>query len=141
MASAPQHGGRVIGHCPKCARATATEDRFCGGCGAELSATCAGCAASLPPDGAFCTRCGAPRADRRAPAAGRPTLEDRRRISVQFVDLIDFTPYVERTDPEQVRALQTGFFQAARQVITRYGGVVEKFIGDAVMALFGAPVA
>ncbi|GIJ68687.1 hypothetical protein Voc01_036040 [Virgisporangium ochraceum] len=58
-----------------------------------------------------------------------------------FVDLIDFTPYVERTDPEQVRDLQTAFFAAARRVITQYGGVVEKYIGDAVMALFGAPVA
>ena len=54
-----------------------------------------------------------------------------------FVDLIDFTPYVERTDPEHVRTLQSRFFAAARRVIGRYGGVVEKYIGDAVMALFG----
>ena len=67
--------------------------------------------------------------------------EDRRRVSVLFVDLIDFTPYVERADPEQVRAMQTGFFSAARRVVGQYGGVVEKYIGDAVMALFGAPVA
>jgi predicted ATPase/class 3 adenylate cyclase len=68
-------------------------------------------------------------------------LEDRRRISVLFIDLIDFTPYVERADPELVRGLQTGFFSAARRVVGQYGGVVEKYIGDAVMALFGAPVA
>ncbi|MDG4827145.1 adenylate/guanylate cyclase domain-containing protein [Asanoa sp. WMMD1127] len=67
--------------------------------------------------------------------------EDRRRVSVLFVDLIDFTPYAERSDPEQVRAMQTGFFSAARRVVGQYGGVVEKYIGDAVMALFGAPVA
>lgn len=67
--------------------------------------------------------------------------EDRRRISVLFVDLIDFTPYVERADPELVRELQKGFFSTAREVIGQYGGVVEKYIGDAVMALFGAPVA
>ncbi|HEX5740656.1 MAG TPA: adenylate/guanylate cyclase domain-containing protein, partial [Pilimelia sp.] len=91
--------------------------------------------------GAFCTRCGAPRTDRAEPSPAPATLEDRRRISVQFVDLIDFTPYVEQADPEQVRHLQTGFFHTARQVIGRYGGVVEKYIGDAVMALFGAPVA
>jgi class 3 adenylate cyclase len=60
---------------------------------------------------------------------------------VLFVDLIDFTPYVERADPELVRELQKGFFATARQVIGQYGGVVEKYIGDAVMALFGAPVA
>jgi predicted ATPase/class 3 adenylate cyclase len=60
---------------------------------------------------------------------------------VLFVDLIDFTPYVERADPELVRGMQTGFFTAARRVVGQYGGVVEKYIGDAVMALFGAPVA
>ncbi|BCB78889.1 hypothetical protein GCM10022251_43940 [Phytohabitans flavus] len=58
-----------------------------------------------------------------------------------FVDLIDFTPYVESSDPELVRGMQTGFFSAARRVVGQYGGVVEKYIGDAVMALFGAPVA
>lgn len=62
-------------------------------------------------------------------------------MSVLFVDLIDFTPYVEQSDPELVRAMQTGFFSAARRVVGQYGGVVEKYIGDAVMALFGAPVA
>jgi class 3 adenylate cyclase len=67
--------------------------------------------------------------------------EDRRRISVLFVDLIDFTPYAERADPEIVRELQKDFFATARNVISQYGGVVEKYIGDAVMALFGAPVA
>ncbi|GGJ85216.1 hypothetical protein GCM10010123_13620 [Pilimelia anulata] len=137
----PSHGGRVIGQCPRCSRVTAPEDRFCGGCGAELTAACGGCGVSLPPEGAYCTRCGAARTARPEPAPARATLEDRRRISVQFVDLIDFTPYVEQADPEQVRHLQTGFFSAAREVIIRYGGVVEKYIGDAVMALFGAPVA
>ncbi len=72
---------------------------------------------------------------------GSDQHEDRRRVSVLFVDLIDFTPYAERADPEQVRAMQTGFFSAARRVVGQYGGVVEKYIGDAVMALFGAPVA
>lgn len=62
-------------------------------------------------------------------------------MSVLFVDLIDSTPYAERSDPELVRAMQLGFFSAARRVIGQYGGVVEKYIGDAVMALFGAPVA
>ncbi len=88
---------------------------------------------------AFCTSCGAPRAGTDLP--GALNQEDRRRVSVLFVDLIDFTPYVERADPELVRGMQTGFFSAARRVVGQYGGVVEKYIGDAVMALFGAPVA
>jgi len=57
------------------------------------------------------------------------------------VDLVDSTPYAERTDPELVRRVQTSFFSSVRKVIAQYGGVVEKYIGDAVMALFGAPVA
>ncbi|MER7331991.1 MULTISPECIES: adenylate/guanylate cyclase domain-containing protein [unclassified Micromonospora] len=125
--------------CDRCGRTAAAGDRFCGGCGNELGAVCPHCLRPLARDVAFCTSCGAPRpgADRRA----APPQEDRRRVSVLFVDLIDFTPYVERADPELVRGMQTGFFSAARRVVGQYGGVVEKYIGDAVMALFGAPVA
>jgi class 3 adenylate cyclase len=88
---------------------------------------------------AFCTACGAARPGR----AGQPParIEDRRRVSVLFVDLIDSTPLVERADPEQFRETQTGFFTAVRRVVGQYGGVVEKYIGDAVMVLFGAPIA
>jgi class 3 adenylate cyclase len=92
----------------------------------------------LAGDALFCTGCGA----RRNPAKVSTTeQEDRRRVSVMFVDLVDFTPYVERADPELVRGMQSGFFAETRRVIGQYGGVVEKYIGDAVMALFGAPVA
>jgi class 3 adenylate cyclase len=67
--------------------------------------------------------------------------EDRRRVSVLFIDVVSFTRFVERSDPEQVRRMQSAFFATVRQVIGRYNGLVEKYIGDAVMALFGAPVA
>ncbi|MEV0154626.1 adenylate/guanylate cyclase domain-containing protein [Micromonospora sp. NPDC050686] len=125
--------------CDRCGRTAADGDRFCGGCGAELGAVCPHCLRPLAADVAFCTSCGSPRAGARQPITA--PQEDRRRISVLFVDLIDFTPYVERADPEQVRAMQTGFFATAKRVVGQYGGVVEKYIGDAVMALFGAPVA
>ncbi|MFF5227142.1 AAA family ATPase [Dactylosporangium sp. NPDC000521] len=150
----------ISSQCARCGRQSGDGDRFCGGCGAELSPACATCGRSLAPDASFCTGCGTPRAatgagsgpagraDRGGGHIGRATVpipatrsEDRRRISVLFVDLIDFTPYVERADPELVRELQKGFFSTAREVIGQYGGVVEKYIGDAVMALFGAPVA
>ncbi|GAB3150570.1 hypothetical protein GCM10027290_38340 [Micromonospora sonneratiae] len=94
----------------------------------------------MAADAAFCTSCGKPRPSG-VPKSPTAVQEDRRRVSVLFVDLIDFTPYVERADPELVRGMQTGFFSAARRVVGQYGGVVEKYIGDAVMALFGAPVA
>jgi len=61
--------------------------------------------------------------------------------SVLFCDLVGFTPVAESRDPELVRELLSGYFQVARTVIGRYGGVVEKFIGDAVMAVWGTPVA
>ncbi|HLL64538.1 MAG TPA: adenylate/guanylate cyclase domain-containing protein [Micromonosporaceae bacterium] len=125
--------------CAQCGRPAGSDDRFCGGCGAALPATCASCGGPLAPDAAFCTGCGTARTGRATP--GTPTTDDRRRISVLFIDLIDFTPYVERSDPELVRHLQTGYFAEARRVVSQYGGVVEKYIGDAVMALFGAPVA
>ncbi|GAA2612947.1 hypothetical protein GCM10010399_49800 [Dactylosporangium fulvum] len=146
----------ISSQCARCGRQAGEGDRFCGGCGAELSPACVACGRTLSPDAAFCTGCGTPRdaaaAARNLSRAERPMgratvpipvprSEDRRRISVLFVDLIDFTPYVERADPELVRELQQSFFSTAREVIGQYGGVVEKYIGDAVMALFGAPVA
>ncbi|MFC0533820.1 ATP-binding protein [Phytohabitans kaempferiae] len=130
-------GGRISAPCPRCARPAAPADRFCAGCGAELSPACARCQRPYSAGAAYCTGCGAGL----GPGQAGTPQEDRRRISVLFVDLIDFTPYVESSDPELVRAMQTGFFSAARRVVGQYGGVVEKYIGDAVMALFGAPVA
>jgi class 3 adenylate cyclase len=67
--------------------------------------------------------------------------EERRRVSVLFVDAVGSTPFAETADPETVRAHQTGFFETVRRVVRQYGGVVEKYIGDAAMVLFGAPVA
>ena len=61
--------------------------------------------------------------------------------SVLFCDLVGFTPLSESRDPEAVRELLSEYFVVARTVIERYGGMVEKFIGDAVMAVWGAPVA
>ena len=75
-----------------------------------------------------------------AAVAGGPVAE-RRVCSVLFCDLVGFTPLSESRDPEAVRELLSGYFAVARTVIGRYGGVVEKFIGDAVMAVWGTPVA
>jgi class 3 adenylate cyclase len=72
--------------------------------------------------------------------AGGPVAE-RRVCSVLFCDVVGFTPLSEARDPEAVRELLSAYFAVARTVIGRYGGVVEKFIGDAVMAVWGTPVA
>ncbi|WP_344750505.1 adenylate/guanylate cyclase domain-containing protein, partial [Micromonospora olivasterospora] len=67
-----------------------------------------------------------------------PVPEERRTVSVLFADIVGSTALVERLDPEDVRALQRVYFGTVSAVLARWGGVVEKYVGDAVMALFGA---
>ncbi len=122
--------------CPICSRAANPGDRFCGGCGNALRPTCARCGRTHEIGTAFCTNCGNSLTE--PSALGQ---EDRRRVSVLFLDMVWFTAFAESADPEQVRTIQNEYFATARSVVRRYGGVVEKYIGDAVMALFGAPVA
>ncbi|HEX6869973.1 MAG TPA: adenylate/guanylate cyclase domain-containing protein, partial [Micromonosporaceae bacterium] len=88
-------------------------------------------------DLAFCTGCGR---NLRA-ATVTQAREERRRVSVLFADAVGSTPFAERADPETIRAQQTQFFNTVRDIVRHYGGVVEKYIGDAAMVLFGAPVA
>jgi class 3 adenylate cyclase/tetratricopeptide (TPR) repeat protein len=99
--------------------------------------TCPRCDSYTDRELPFCTQCGERLADSATPL---PPVE-RRRVSVLFVDLTGFTALSETLDPEDVRALQSAYFAKVRQVAERYGGVVEKYIGDAVMVVFGAPVA
>src|SRR5688572_30803836 len=70
-----------------------------------------------------------------------PSAFERRIVTVLFADLVGFTPLSERLDPEDVATIQDAYFGAVRDTITRYGGVLEKFIGDAAMAVFGVPAA
>ena len=99
--------------------------------------TCPGCSFAVSPGFAFCPGCG-----RRLPSADTTEREsDRRQVTVLFADLSGFTALAERLDPEVVRAFQTTLFETLARAITRYDGFVEKFVGDAVLAVFGAPVA
>jgi class 3 adenylate cyclase len=98
-------------------------------------AACANCGRENPSDARFCSGCG-------TPLRARVDARDERRIvSVIFVDLVGFTARAERLDPEDVRALLTPYHDRVRREIESFGGVVEKFIGDAVMGIFGAPLA
>jgi DNA-binding SARP family transcriptional activator len=81
-----------------------------------------------------------PAASEPEPPASAPTAPMRKTVTVMFCDLTDSTPMGERLDPEALRAVMTGWFEAMRAPIDRAGGTVEKFVGDAVMAVFGVPV-
>jgi class 3 adenylate cyclase len=74
-------------------------------------------------------------------AAAQQAREERKVVSIVFADLVGFTSQAERLDPEDVRAILSGYHERVRWELERYGGTVEKFIGDAVMAIFGAPTA
>ncbi len=137
--------------CPACGGENPDGKRFCKDCGGPLAAQCASCGAELLAGSRFCGDCGAAIAAEPSPAtavlttrpaqqATAPTTE-LRHVSVLFCDLVGFTPLAEKRDPEEVREVLSGYFDLARAIVGRYGGVVEKFIGDAVMAVWGAPVA
>jgi class 3 adenylate cyclase len=142
--------------CSNCGAENPVAKKFCGDCGRALAGVCASCGGSNAPGKRFCGDCGAslefstvsvvaasapaaPAAS--APAAAVAALAERRLVSVLFADLVGFTAASESRDAEDTRELLTRYFDIARLTIERYGGTVEKFIGDAVMAVWGAPVA
>jgi class 3 adenylate cyclase/tetratricopeptide (TPR) repeat protein len=130
--------------CPTCGSDNPSGKRFCGDCGTALGASCPACGADNPPDKRFCGDCGAPLDAARTPLAAPPRQEpaaERRLVTVLFADLVGFTPLSESRDPEDVRELLSRYFEAARRLTELYGGTVEKFIGDAVMAVWGTPTA
>jgi class 3 adenylate cyclase/tetratricopeptide (TPR) repeat protein len=96
--------------------------------------TCANCGKENPADAGFCNGCGSPLTIAPAPRAQRKT------VTVLFCDVTGSTAMGERLDPESLRQVMRRYFDAARTMIEQHGGTVEKFIGDAVMAVFGVPV-
>jgi adenylate cyclase len=131
---------------------------FCPKCGMRQQKACFGCGYSCPPDFAFCPKCGAPTdsadiggslpnpaapapAGKADQAALTATDADRRTVTVLFADLSGFTALSEQIDPELMRALQNELFEELTEAVQNFGGFVDKFIGDALLALFGAPVA
>ncbi|MBA3737106.1 MAG: AAA family ATPase [Actinobacteria bacterium] len=98
--------------------------------------SCSTCGRENPDDARFCANCGSPLGA--VPGSAR---EERKVVTVLFADLVGFTSRSERLDPEDVRATLSPYFARLREELERRGGTVEKFIGDAVMAVFGAPTA
>src|SRR2546422_8376752 len=119
--------------CPQCGTTNPLQAQFCMRCGTALVQRCPTCGRANPSGAQFCLQCG-------APLQGTGAAE-RRVVTVLFADLAGSTRVTRQLDPEPMRALIARFFAAMREEITRYGGTVEKFIGDAVMAAFGVPFA
>ncbi|HEY6538579.1 MAG TPA: adenylate/guanylate cyclase domain-containing protein [Candidatus Dormibacteraeota bacterium] len=130
--------------CPNCQAENRAGRKFCAQCGAALAQACPACGAATDDDSRFCGECGVALGPALVAPASEPAPEpttERRLVSVLFADLVGFTAVAEGRDPEDVRELLSAYFERATQVIQNYGGTVEKFIGDAVMAVWGAPVA
>ncbi len=135
--------------CPSCGTENRPEAKFCGECGVALARACPSCGRANDAGARFCIECGAALADAStaepaaavvAPQPATPVAE-RRLVSVLFADLVGFTAASEARDAEATRELLSRYFDTCRRLITLYGGTVEKFIGDAVMAVWGTPTA
>ena len=130
-------------NCESCGWSNATDNRFCGQCGTAFPVGCP-VRALLPAGQPFCGQCGeavpgaAGAAQGGAATQGPPSISELRLASVLFVDLVEYTPLTQGWDAEEVRQLLTGYYEVASTIVQRYGGVVEKFIGDAVVAAWGA---
>jgi class 3 adenylate cyclase/tetratricopeptide (TPR) repeat protein len=139
--------------CTRCGTTNRAGAKFCVECGSPLSATCPACGSPIDPGAKFCPECGrrlvgaAPTppgtesASAPAPRSDGAGATERRLVSVLFADLVGFTTLAEARDSEAVRDLLSRYFERATEIVERYGGTVEKFIGDAVMAVWGTPVA
>ncbi|MDQ3939916.1 MAG: AAA family ATPase, partial [Actinomycetota bacterium] len=123
-----------MGACVECGRDNPASARFCVDCGTPLAPQCAQCGAALVPGGKFCAAC------------GTPVSEEERRsetiklVTILFADVVGSTAMGERLAPEDTRAIIAEFFDAMSEEIRAEGGVVERLIGDAIMADFGVPV-
>ena len=128
--------------CAACGEQTPVGGRFCIQCGTPIQDSCPSCGEPVIHGARFCAECGTPLGGARpsAPSA-QATVSERRLVSVMFVDLVGFTTISEHRDPDEVRELLSRYFERCTRRIKRYGGSIEKFIGDAVCCVWGTPVA
>ena len=153
--------------CARCQTQNRPGAQFCRSCGTGLELACPQCQARVEPGSRFCDACGADLAAAATPAAppaspanfaspgaytpkhlaekiltSRSALEgERKQVTVLFVDGSGFTSISERLDPEDVHRLITRAFELMLEEVHRYEGTVNQFLGDGIMALFGAPIA
>ena len=136
--------------CGACGTENPAGARFCMNCGNALERRCPNCGTPAPSEARFCMNCGAtldgPATPATPPPAAPPASaaippEERRQVTVLFADLSGYTAFAERMDPEDVKSLVDRALLRLGEEVQRYGGTVDKYIGDNVMAIFGAPIA
>jgi class 3 adenylate cyclase/tetratricopeptide (TPR) repeat protein len=125
--------------CPSCGAENPADHKFCSTCGESLAPVCDRCGETAPPEARFCPSCGAALAARPVPPAHG--AEERKIISALFADLASFTAHSEQADPEDVRSRLTIYHRHVREDVERFGGRIEKLMGDGAFAVFGAPSA
>lgn len=135
--------------CPKCLAANDREAQYCLECGWKLERVCPSCGYAAPFGAKFCSECGGSLAgtDTSTPSTAqipeRMSLNDheRKQVTVLFSDLSGYTAMTEKLDPEEVKEIMDRIFGKISRVVVKYEGFIEKFVGDAVMAIFGVPKA
>src|SRR5881296_4410607 len=144
--------------CPRCQQGSPSSAKFCPECGASLAPACAGCGTELPAGAKFCLECGQPTAGAPAPTrepradiprhlaekilTSRAALEgERKQVTVLFADVKGSMELAEQMDAEEWSRIMQRFFTILAEGVERFEGFVDKFTGDGIMALFGAPIA
>jgi class 3 adenylate cyclase len=130
--------------CPICQTENRADRKFCAACGAALERVCKACGFKNEPVDRFCGGCGQALGDA-PPAAARAqparSLAERRPVAVLIADLANFTRLSAGRDPEDTQRLLARYFAAIDPIVLQHGGTIDKHMGDALMALFGAPTA
>ncbi|MBE9554240.1 MAG: tetratricopeptide repeat protein [Proteobacteria bacterium] len=126
--------------CRECQAENREGRRFCGECGTPLAMCCPECDFANEPGEKFCGGCGRPTTDKPATPSRAPSGE-RRPVTVLFADIVGFTEMSSNMDAEEIHRILGRFFEITDGLVARYGGSIDKHIGDNVMAVFGAPVA
>ncbi len=126
--------------CPDCQSDNPPQAKFCNQCGRKLEAACPNCGHTNPPQAKFCNECGhgleaAPDTPERA-LIGE---SERKHVTALFADMSGYTAMSEKLDPEEVKDITSQLFDAISKVVAKYDGFIEKYVGDAVLALFGVP--
>jgi class 3 adenylate cyclase/tetratricopeptide (TPR) repeat protein len=128
--------------CTNCQTGNDTEARFCKNCGRPLNSSCPQCQKQISPDAKFCPNCGYAIAARKPEIRPVDSLDGERRVvTILFCDLKGSTSLAEQLDPEEWAEIMNAAFKHLIEPITRYGGMVARLMGDAILAFFGAPMA